>query len=85
MPSKKEIADQIKALEAEMETAPDHDDDDYVEVYRVKKTHLGKGAMAWLFADEEEKEEAPKEEGKEEEKEEEKEEPKPKTRAKYFG
>jgi hypothetical protein len=84
MPSKKEYADQIKALEAEMETAPDHNDDDYVEVYRVKKSHLGKGAMAWLFADEEKEE--PKEEEKEEEpKEEEKEEPKPKTRAKYFG
>jgi hypothetical protein len=86
VPTKKEIDDQIKELEAQRESASD--DSDYVEVYRVPKSSLGKGALKYLFGDdseEENEEENETEEEEENEEEEAKKEPKPKPRNKYFG
>jgi hypothetical protein len=86
VPTKKEIDAQIKELETQRESASDDTDD--VEVYRVPKSSLGKGALQYLFGDdseEENEEENETEEEEENEEEEPKKEPKPKPRNKYFG
>jgi hypothetical protein len=93
MTSKAELQSQIDALNAEMESAPE-DDDEMVEVtrrttkdgtteevYRVRKNTP---ALAWLFG--EKKADENSEDGSEGDGgEEKKEEPAPKNRNKYFG
>jgi len=82
MPSKRQIQEQIDKLNKDMETADD--DDDFVEVYRVKKSHL-----PWLFQQggASEGESSSEDDGKDDgdDGEPPKEDPKPKPRSKYFG
>lgn len=84
MPSKRQIQEQIDKLSKDMETADD--DDDFVEVYRVKKSHL-----PWLFQStsapegEQETEDDDKDDADDDGKPPTKEDPKPKPRSKYFG
>lgn len=84
MATKREIQQKMADLEKELETADD--DDDFVEVYRVKKSHI-----PWLFQQSDAPEGESEDDGDGEGDDGEgkapkpKDEPKPKPRNKYFG
>jgi hypothetical protein len=78
MPTKREIDKQIADLKAARETADD--DEEMVEVYRVKKS-----ALSWLFGKDDSAEDESEDEGDGTGDEPPKDEPKPKARTKYFG
>lgn len=86
MPTKREIQAQIEKLNKDMETAEDDNPDDFVEVYRVRKS-----AVPWLFQSDDapEGEPATEDDGKSDEGDDvdkaPKEDPKPKPRSRYFG